>query len=549
MKNIIWILLMFLAINCNAVQSRKDARAVHKPNDSIEVLNVSTLTAINIYTEQITVSSIVVILSTTSALKTDSVESNTSGNVQFKSPAFIPNVQVGTSSVRTDYDNYSNVNSTTMVQVETNKQTINGYIVANSTNAEQVEILRSSVNTNNHFVSVTSSQSATINDGVNYIAVNSSNTGQIISNTNWITVNSTNGTQIEFLTSSVAVNNNYIIVNSSNEARWDTLSNYQVVTATNSIELNFQKSTTTALNNFVLLTSSNSAQINSNTNFVNVTSSNTQQIIDDTKWISVNSSNSVELNFQKSTTTVLNNYVLVTSSNSAQIINNTNWIVLNSSNIAKWATIGIGTSSAAWYCDGTTQWNSNSGNVGIGVTNPTAKLDVNGLIVSTAINVNGKVQESGNNLMPAGSMIMYASTNAPAGWLLCDGSVISRTTYANLWNAIGGSYGWGDNSTTFNLPNMKGNVPGGYNSADANFNRVGKSGGTETETLTTAQIPAHAHYIDYQVTSFGGAITTIRGEVNASGNNSAKQTRSDGGSGGSHNNLQPYVVVNYIIKY
>jgi len=169
---------------------------------------------------------------------------------------------------------------------------------------------------------------------------------------------------------------------------------------------------------------------------------------------------------------------------------------------------------------------------------------------TTNVNIgNGKLQESSANLIPAGSLMMYASTNAPAGWLLCDGSVISRTTYANLWNAIGGSYGWGDNSTTFNLPNMKGNVPGGYNSADANFNRVGKSGGTETETLTTAQIPAHAHYMDYQVTSFGGAITTIRGEVNASGNNSAKQTRSDGGSGGSHNNLQPYVVVNYIIKY
>ena len=168
---------------------------------------------------------------------------------------------------------------------------------------------------------------------------------------------------------------------------------------------------------------------------------------------------------------------------------------------------------------------------------------------TTNVNIgNGKLQESSANLIPAGSLMMYASTNAPNGWFLCDGTQYSTTTYSSLWLAIGYSYSTGTGSG-FNVPNMKSNVPGGYNSADANFNRVGQTGGTATETLSTAQIPAHAHYMDYQVTSFGGAITTIRGEVNASANNSAKQTRSDGGSGGSHNNLQPYVVVNYIIKY
>lgn len=417
MKKILWVLLMFLIINVNvnAVQSRKDARAVHKPNDSIDVLNVSTLTATNIYTEQITVSSIVVILSTTNALKTDSIESNTSGNVRFLSPAFIPNVQVGTESVRTDLNNYTNVNSTTNAQVETNKQTINGYIVANSTNSGEFEILRGSVNTLN-----------------NYQLATASNTGQIIGNTEWISKNST------------------AIANAEN---------YRIVTA-------------------------------------------------------------------------------------SSINNSEQWIVLNSSNIPRWDLIGTAVSTTAWYCDGTNQWNSNSGNIGIGITNPTAKLDVNGLIVSTAINVNGKLQESGFDLVPAGVMWMYGSTVAPSGWLLCDGSVVSRTTYANLWNAIGGSYGWGDESTTFNLPNMKGKVATGYDVSDSSFSRIGLSAGTKNETLTVAQMPAHSHNLDSGYTG----TSTVRVFQGTTLNDLESYTTATGGDG-QHNNLQPYVVVNYIIKY
>ena len=63
---------------------------------------------------------------------------------------------------------------------------------------------------------------------------------------------------------------------------------------------------------------------------------------------------------------------------------------------------------------------------------------------------------------PTGALHIYGGTTAPTGWLLCDGSAVSRATYADLFGAIGTNFGSGDGSTTFNLPDMRGRVPVGY---------------------------------------------------------------------------------------
>ena len=63
--------------------------------------------------------------------------------------------------------------------------------------------------------------------------------------------------------------------------------------------------------------------------------------------------------------------------------------------------------------------------------------------------------------IPSGAVLPFAGTAAPAGWLLCYGQAVSRTTYAALFNALGTAYGAGDGSTTFNLPDLRGRVPGG----------------------------------------------------------------------------------------
>ena len=65
-----------------------------------------------------------------------------------------------------------------------------------------------------------------------------------------------------------------------------------------------------------------------------------------------------------------------------------------------------------------------------------------------------KVKKIGSGELPAGTMLMFAGNTIPEGWLLCDGSAISRTDYAKLFSAIGTIYGAGDGSTTFTLPNL-----------------------------------------------------------------------------------------------
>ena len=95
--------------------------------------------------------------------------------------------------------------------------------------------------------------------------------------------------------------------------------------------------------------------------------------------------------------------------------------------------------------------------------------------------------------IPVGAQLPFAGTTVPSGYLLCDGSAVSRTTYKDLFEVIGTTYGAGDGSTTFNLPNMKGKIPVGYKDSDTYFGTLGKSVGSSTVKLTVGQIPSHNH--------------------------------------------------------
>ena len=118
-----------------------------------------------------------------------------------------------------------------------------------------------------------------------------------------------------------------------------------------------------------------------------------------------------------------------------------------------------------------------------------AKLGVNGSAVTSSVDY--KI----TNNTPTGVVNMWMAGLAPTGWLLCDGTAISRTTYSALFGVLGVTYGVGDGSTTFNLPNMVNRVPVGKASTGT-FATLGSTGGVETVTLTTAQLAAHAHTID-----------------------------------------------------
>lgn len=228
---------------------------------------------------------------------------------------------------------------------------------------------------------------------------------------------------------------------------------------------------------------------------------------------------------------------------------------------------------------------------------------------------------------------VWLTGTPPTGYLLCDGAAVSRTTYAALFAVISTTFGAGDGTTTFNLPNMKGRVVCGYDSAQTEFDAIGETGGAKTHTLTSAEMPshthiqdahthtqnshnhiqdshnhiqdahthtqnshnhtqdAHSHIITSQTATTGGATSYEHGALDTSSaeaeatettattvatnqaatatnqnatatnqattatnqaatatNQNATATNQNTGGGGAHNNLQPYITVNWIVK-
>lgn len=159
---------------------------------------------------------------------------------------------------------------------------------------------------------------------------------------------------------------------------------------------------------------------------------------------------------------------------------------------------------------------------------------------------------------PTGAIINFAGATAPAGWLLCDGAEVSRTTFAALFAVIGTTHGAGDGLTTFNIPNLKGRVSVGRDASQAEFATIGQAGGAKTHTLTQTEMPGHTHGFVNPTYQFGVGTTGAGTGSNVLAATDLVENRPVGittggtigatGGGGAHNNLQPYVVENRIIK-
>lgn len=176
-----------------------------------------------------------------------------------------------------------------------------------------------------------------------------------------------------------------------------------------------------------------------------------------------------------------------------------------------------------------------------------------------------------------GMMFDYGGTSLPSGYLGCDGAAVSRATYAALFTAIGTTWGVGDGSTTFNVPNFqrRAAVGSGGSGTGTLGSTVGSTGGAETHTLVTGELAAHAHTLSSGTVDSQGAHThTAQGRLEESGafddvfqvisGNTLKVGTTDSsgahthninalslnntGSGTAHNNLQPSAVVLKIIK-
>ncbi len=201
---------------------------------------------------------------------------------------------------------------------------------------------------------------------------------------------------------------------------------------------------------------------------------------------------------------------------------------------------------------------------------------------------------------PTGAILPYAGEMAPEGYLLCNGAEINRTTYASLFGVIGSTYGVGNGNTTFHLPDLRGRFPLGLDnmggtSADrvtsSQADSLGGSGGVDTVTLTKLQLPDHEHKVLSKLNDFAGTnpyegVQQTTGNTNyfqrsgggedygryvgytagSGGNGTAWYEHEDdtdvnrrdrhiplvtggvAGNGQSHDNMSPYLALNYIIK-
>jgi microcystin-dependent protein len=199
--------------------------------------------------------------------------------------------------------------------------------------------------------------------------------------------------------------------------------------------------------------------------------------------------------------------------------------------------------------------------------------------------------------MPVGAIIPFAGSTVPEGWLLCDGSAVSRSEYSELFDVIGTTYGAGDGSTTFALPSLTGRAALGASSGYS----IGSVGGSETVTVDATEMPDHYHVVPehghddtiaMKTPSLSHSITQpvmkykrLDGAIanggsgsqvtryNSTSSKSMSRSTSVGvadhpatactmsggvtdcaaltsgatGGGGAHNNMMPFIALNYII--
>jgi len=178
--------------------------------------------------------------------------------------------------------------------------------------------------------------------------------------------------------------------------------------------------------------------------------------------------------------------------------------------------------------------------------------DINGQGQLWTTNDAGHVHQMGG---PTGGIMITADSTAPSGWFICDGSTVSRTTYAALFDVIGTTYGAGDGSTTFGIPNLKGRVVVGIDSGQTEFDTLGETGGSKVPALLSHDHGSGTYVTHGNITSnttATGSANRIHALVGSSGDSQGGLTgRSGTESNGSQTsgNMPPYMALHYIIKY
>lgn len=193
-------------------------------------------------------------------------------------------------------------------------------------------------------------------------------------------------------------------------------------------------------------------------------------------------------------------------------------------------------------------------------------------VAAGSVALAGLASDALAKLVPSGVVAPFAGTVAPTGWLMCYGQAVSRTTYANLFAAIGTTYGAGDGSTTFVVPDLRGrsifgldNIGGTDAGRLSVANTLGLGGGSQTKsgttdpyTLTVADMPAHQHrsgIVDSGTAGAFGYGANHTGIVGAATSTTKGVLTESVGGGGAHSHtltgldvMPPYMLLNYMIK-
>lgn len=167
--------------------------------------------------------------------------------------------------------------------------------------------------------------------------------------------------------------------------------------------------------------------------------------------------------------------------------------------------------------------------------------DVEEISVGSGLSFSGTTLSASVGGAPTGAMVMWGTTSAPTDWLLCDGTAVDRTTYAALFAVIGTTFGVGNGSTTFNLPNFVSRFPLGKR-ASGTASTVGSTGGAfdHTHTVSSSGTSGIAYY--------GAGVTLAAGSDVEISDPFSMHQHDVSTSGTTSTNNPPYLVVVFIIK-
>lgn len=212
---------------------------------------------------------------------------------------------------------------------------------------------------------------------------------------------------------------------------------------------------------------------------------------------------------------------------------------------AGWSTsgTGLGVNAASGFVGNLADFQLNGTSVlRIGATGTTT--------VTGVLDVSRDIRKSGTSIVaPAGSMTMFAGSTAPAGYVLCDGSSYSTATYSDLFAVIG--YTYGGSGASFTVPDLRGRMPTGASTGVMGITdkALGAVGGSETHTLSVDELPPHAYTVTIPVGSAEPGAFSIFGGPDVLRPGSQSVTSDSVGGGAAVNIMNPYLAVNYIIKY